>query len=114
MNHLTAVEIILVILQPERETTWPNPVLSIVFSKFIFVSIFEITQPTALPIIYPMSRIIAAEITLGMADTTCPKNWFNEVNAGLRTAVLFNCMVANATARLFRSITSTSVNGQHR
>jgi hypothetical protein len=61
-----------------------------------------------------MSKIIAAEITLGMAATTCSKNWFNEVNAGLRTVVLFNCMVANPTARLFRSIISTFLNEQHR
>ena len=60
-----------------------------------------------------MRRIIAAEITLGMAATTCAKNWFREVNAGLRTVVLFNCMVASAIERLLRSIISTLLIDQH-
>ena len=56
---------ILVILHPERDTVSPNVVFCIVFSKFIFSNTFFIAQPTILPIIYPIRRIIDAAITLG-------------------------------------------------
>ena len=60
---------ILVILHPERETVSPNVVFCIVLSKFIFSNTFLMTQPTTLPMIYPIRRIIAAGITLGIDST---------------------------------------------
>jgi len=54
------------------------------------------TQPTALPIIYPIRRIIPAAIIRGMTATTCAKNSFREFRAGATTAELFPCTVVSA------------------
>ena len=48
-------------------------------------------QPTALPIIYPIRRIMPAAIIRGIAATTCAKNSFREFRAGATTAELFPC-----------------------
>ena len=56
------------------------------------------TQPTALPIIYPIRRIIPAAIIRGMTATTWPKNSFREFRAGATTAELFPCTVVSAIA----------------
>jgi hypothetical protein len=50
------------------------PVLLIVFSKFILSNIFDMAQPTPLPMIYPIRRIIPAAIIRGIASTTWAKN----------------------------------------
>ncbi|MDW0245608.1 MAG: hypothetical protein QOC38_10430, partial [Nitrososphaeraceae archaeon] len=58
--------------------------------------IFDMAQPTALPIIYPMRRIMPAAIIRGMAATACAKNSFREFRAGATTAELFPCKVVSA------------------
>ena len=56
------------------------------------------TQPTALPIIYPIRRIMPAAIIRGMTATACAKNSFREFRAGATTAELFPCNVVSAIA----------------